>query len=239
MQRAYDMVIHDVAIQKLPVVFCLDRAGLVGDDGPTHHGAYDISFMRCIPNMIVSAPMNEAELRNLMYTSQLPEIDKPFVIRYPRGQGVMPQWRNTMEPVEIGTGRKICDGQDIALLSFGHPGNFAVAACRDLATEDIFPAHYDMRFVKPIDEAMLHEVAKRYSKIITIEDGTVVGGFGSAVLEFMAAHGYTPQVRMLGIPDRIVEHGKPEELHRECGYDARAITDAVREMAATNALHTA
>lgn len=238
MQRAYDMVIHDVAIQKLPVVFCLDRAGLVGDDGPTHHGAYDISFMRCIPNMIVSAPMNEAELRNLMYTSQLPEIDKPFVIRYPRGQGVMPQWRNTMEPVEIGTGRKICDGQDIALLSFGHPGNFAVAACRDLATEDIFPAHYDMRFVKPIDEEMLHEVAKRYSKIITIEDGTVVGGFGSAVLEFMAAHGYTPQVRMLGIPDRIVEHGKPEELHRECGYDARAITDAVREMAATTALHT-
>lgn len=230
MQRAYDMVIHDVAIQKLPVVFCLDRAGLVGDDGPTHHGAYDIAYMRCIPNMIVSAPMNEAELRNLMYTSQLPEQNMPFVIRYPRGQGVMPQWRTPMEKVEIGTGRKICDGNEVAILTIGHPGNFAVAACRELATEDFYPAHYDMRFVKPLDEPMLHEIASRYNKIITVEDGTVVGGFGSAVLEFMAANGYTPEVKMLGIPDRIVEHGKPEELHRECGYDAKAIADAVREM---------
>jgi len=230
MQRAYDMVIHDVAIQKLPVIFCLDRAGLVGDDGPTHHGAYDIAYMRCIPNMIVSAPMNEAELRNLMYTAQLPEQKFPFVIRYPRGQGVMPQWRTPMEKVEIGTGRKICDGNEVAILTIGHPGNFAVAACRELATEDFYPAHYDMRFVKPLDEPMLHEIASRYNKIITVEDGTVVGGFGSAVLEFMAAHGYTPEVKMLGIPDRIVEHGKPEELHRECGYDAKAIADAVREM---------
>jgi 1-deoxy-D-xylulose-5-phosphate synthase len=231
MQRAYDMVIHDVAIQKLPVIFCLDRAGLVGDDGPTHHGAYDIAFMRCIPNMVVSAPMNESELRNLMYTAQLPETDVPFVIRYPRGQGVMPEWRTPMQKIEIGTGRKIADGQDVAILTIGHPGNFAVSACKMLASEDLYPAHYDMRFVKPLDELMLHEIAQRFSKILTVEDGTVVGGFGSAVLEFMALHGYTPEVKMLGIPDSIVEHGKPDELHRECGYDAAGIADAVREMA--------
>ncbi len=230
MQRGYDMVIHDVAIQNLPVVFCLDRAGLVGDDGPTHHGAYDIAFMRCIPNMIVSAPMNESELRNLMYTAQLPEINAPFVIRYPRGQGVMPQWRTPLEAIEIGTGRKIADGHEVAILTIGHPGNFAVAACKILLEDELFPAHYDMRFVKPLDEAMLHEIAQQYHKIITVEDGTIVGGFGSAVLEFMAAHNYTPEVKILGIPDRIVEHGKPEELHRECGYDARAIAEAVREM---------
>lgn len=230
MQRAYDMVVHDVAIQKLPVVFCLDRAGLVGDDGPTHHGAYDIPYMRCIPNMIVSAPMNEAELRNLMYTSQLEEIQYPFVIRYPRGQGVMPEWRTPFEKVEVGTGRKIADGEDVAILTLGHPGNFAVEACKELATEGVKPAHYDMRFVKPLDEPMLHEIAQKFNKIVTVEDGTIVGGFGSAVLEFMSANGYTPEVKMLGIPDRIVEHGKPEELHRECGYDAKAIAVAVREM---------
>ncbi len=230
MQRAYDMVIHDVAIQKLPVVFCLDRAGLVGDDGPTHHGAYDIAFMRCIPNLVVSAPMNEAELRNLMYTAQLDETKVPFVIRYPRGQGVMPEWRTPMQKIEIGTGRKICDGQEIAILTIGHPGNFAVATCKELAMEDIYPAHYDLRFVKPLDEAMMHEIAQRYNKIITVEDGTVVGGMGSAVLEFMAQHNYAPEVKMLGIPDSLVEHGKPEELHRECGYDARGIAEAVREL---------
>ena len=231
MQRAYDMVIHDVAIQKLPVIFCLDRAGLVGDDGPTHHGAYDLAYMRCIPNMIVAAPMNEAELRNMMYTAQLPETDAPYSIRYPRGQGVMPQWRTPFEKIEHGTGRKICDGQEVAILTIGHPGNFAMAACKMLAADDIYPAHYDMRFVKPLDEAMLHEIAHQYNKIITVEDGTVVGGFGSAVLEFMSANNYTPEVKILGIPDRIVEHGKPEELHRECGYDAKAIADAVREIA--------
>lgn len=230
MQRAYDMVVHDVAIQKLPVVFCLDRAGLVGDDGPTHHGAYDIPYMRCIPNMIVSAPMNEEELRNLMYTAQLDEIQYPFVIRYPRGQGVMPEWRTPFKKIEVGTGRKIADGEDVALLTLGHPGNFAVEARKILATEGVTPAHYDMRFVKPLDEAMLHEIAQKFSKIITVEDGTIVGGFGSAVLEFLSANGYTPEVKMLGIPDRIVEHGKPEELHRECGYDAEAIAEAVREM---------
>lgn len=230
MQRGYDMVVHDVAIQKLPVVFCLDRAGLVGEDGPTHHGAYDVAFMRCIPNMIVSAPMNEAELRNLMYTSQLDKIKYPFVIRYPRGQGVMPEWQTPMQEIEIGKGRKIKDGQDVAILTFGHPGNFAVEACKDLKTEGLNPAHYDMRFAKPIDEALLHEVGQKFDKVITVEDGTVVGGFGSAVLEFFAANGYTPEVKILGIPDRIVEHGKPAQLHEECGYDAKGIANAVREL---------
>lgn len=230
MQRAYDMVVHDVAIQKLPVIFCLDRAGLVGDDGPTHHGAYDIPFMRCIPNMVVSAPMNEAELRNLMYTAQLPENEYPFVIRYPRGQGVMPEWKTPFEKIQVGKGRLIKDGEEVAILTIGHPGNFAVQACKMLLADGLDPAHYDMRFAKPLDEELLHEIAGRFHKIITVEDGTIVGGFGSAVLEFMAASNYTPEVKMLGIPDRIVEHGKPEELHRECEYDALAIANAVREM---------
>ncbi len=228
MQRAYDQVVHDVAIQKLPVVLCLDRAGLVGEDGPTHHGAYDIPYFRCIPNMIVSAPMNESELRNLMYTAQLESTDLPMVIRYPRGEGVMPEWRTELKEISIGTGRKLRDGKDIAILTLGHPGNFAAAAIRDLRTEGIEPAHYDMRFVKPIDEAMLHEVFSRYRKVVTVEDGTVVGGFGSAVLEFMSANGYQADVRILGIPDRLVEHGTLKELHRECGYDAAGIAEAVR-----------
>lgn len=230
MQRAYDMVVHDVAIQKLPVVFCLDRAGLVGEDGPTHHGAYDIPFMRCVPNMIVSAPMNEQELRNLMYTAQLEDNKLPFVIRYPRGQGVMPEWRTPFEKIQVGKGRMIKDGEEVAILTFGHPGNFAVEACKKLLADGLNPAHYDMRFAKPLDETILHDIANRFHKIITVEDGTIVGGFGSAVLEFMAEHNYTPEVKMLGIPDEIVEHGKPEQLHRECGYDALAIADAVREM---------
>lgn len=230
MQRAYDMVIHDVAIQKLPVVFCLDRAGLVGEDGPTHHGAYDIAYMRCIPNLIVSAPMNEAELRDLMYTAQLETQTMPFVIRYPRGEGVMPEWRTEMKEVQIGKGRKLKDGEEIAILSIGHPGNFAAAAIRNLNTYGIKPAHYDMRFVKPLDEEMLHEVFSNYSKIITVEDGTVVGGFGSAIVEFMALHGYSAQVRILGIPDRIVEHGTLKELYRECEYDAHAIEATAKEL---------
>ncbi len=230
MQRAYDQVVHDVAIQKLPVVFCLDRAGLVGDDGPTHHGVYDIAYMRCIPNMIVSAPMNEAELRNLMYTAQLESTDLPFVIRYPRGEGMMPEWQTEMRAIEIGKGRKIKDGEEIAILSFGHPGNFAAAAIRSLKNDGIQPAHYDLRFAKPLDEALLHEVFRKYSKIITVEDGTVVGGIGSAVLEFMTAHQYKADVKILGIPDRIVEHGSQKELHKECHYDAEAIAEAAREM---------
>jgi len=230
MQRAYDQVVHDVAIQKLPVVFCLDRAGLVGDDGPTHHGVYDIAYMRCIPNMIVSAPMNEAELRNLMYTAQLESTQLPFVIRYPRGEGMMPEWQTDMKAIEIGKGRKIKDGEEIAILSFGHPGNFAAAAIRSLKNDGIEPGHYDLRFAKPLDEALLHEVFSKYSKIITVEDGTVVGGIGSAVLEFMTAHQYKSDVKILGIPDRIVEHGSQKELHKECHYDAEAIAEAAREM---------
>ncbi|MDE3143727.1 MAG: 1-deoxy-D-xylulose-5-phosphate synthase [Bacteroidota bacterium] len=228
MQRAFDQVVHDVAIQKLPIVFCLDRAGVVGDDGPTHHGCYDIAYFRCIPNMIISAPMNEKELRNLMYTAQLPSIKNPFVIRYPRGEGVMPEWKTNFEEIEIGKGRKIKDGDDVAILSFGHPGNFATTAIRELRTEGINPAHYDLRFVKPIDEDLLHEVFNKYNKIVTVEDGTVVGGFGSSVLEFMANNNYHAEVKILGIPDRIVEHGTLKELHRECEYDAQGIADAVR-----------
>ena len=230
MQRAYDQVVHDIAIQKLPVVLCLDRAGLVGEDGPTHHGAYDIAYFRCIPNMVVSAPMNEQELRNLMYTAQLESTTVPFVIRYPRGEGVMPEWKTPFQTIEIGKGRRLKEGRDLAILSFGHPGNFAASAIRDLKAEGIQPGHYDLRFVKPLDEELLHEVFRKYNKIITIEDGTVKGGFGSAILEFMAEHGYKADVRIMGIPDRIVEHGKPSELQHECGYDAEAIKDAARSM---------
>ena len=230
MQRAYDMVIHDVAIQKLPVIFCLDRAGLVGDDGPTHHGCYDIAYMRCIPNLIVSAPMNESELRNLMYTAQLETNELPFVIRYPRGEGVMIDWKTPMKAITVGTGRKLKDGEDVAILTFGHPGNFAATAIRDLKSEGINPAHYDMRFVKPIDEAMLHEVFTNYNKVITVEDGTVVGGFGSAILEFMNAFGYKADVKILGIPDTLVEHGTPKQLYEEIGIDANGIAEAVKEM---------
>jgi len=228
MQRAYDQAVHDVAIQKLPVIFCLDRAGLVGEDGPTHHGAYDIAYFRCIPNMIISAPMNEQQLRNLMYTAQLDSIKNPFIIRYPRGEGVMPEWKTPFEEIPIGKGRKIKDGKDVAILTLGHPGNFATAAIRQLRTEGIDPAHYDMRFAKPLDEELLHEVFAKYAKIITVEDATIVGGFGSAVLEFMNKHKYVAEVKLLGIPDKIVEHGTPKELHRECGYDAEGIADAVR-----------
>lgn len=230
MQRAYDMVIHDVAIQKLPVIFCLDRAGLVGEDGPTHHGAYDIAYMRCIPNMIVSAPMNESELRNLMYTAQLDTTVNPFVIRYPRGEGVMPEWQTPMKEIVIGAGRKLKDGNDLAILTYGHPGNFAASAIRDVKSEGINPAHYDMRFVKPLDEVMLHEVFGKFKKIITLEDGTVVGGFGSAILEFMNAHGYKADVKIMGIPDSIIEHGSPKEQYNEVGIDANHVADAIREM---------
>lgn len=230
MQRAFDQAVHDVAIQKLPVIFCLDRAGLVGEDGPTHHGAYDIAYFRPIPNMIIAAPMNEAELRNLMYTAQLESTTLPFVIRYPRGEGVLPDWRRPMEEIQIGTGRKLRDGEGVAVLSLGHPGNFAAAALRELKKEGLNPAHFDMRFAKPLDEGLLHGILKKFDKIITVEDGTVVGGFGSAIAEFMAAHSYKADLKILGIPDRIVEHGTLKELHRECGYDAGSIAAAVREI---------
>ena len=230
MQRSFDQVVHDVAIQKLPVVLCLDRAGLVGEDGPTYHGAYDIAYFRGIPNMIISSPMNESEMRDLMYTAQLESMQYPFVIRYPRGEGVMPDWKTPMKEIVIGRGRRLRDGKDIAILSLGHPGNFAAAAIRELKAEGLTPAHYDMRFVKPIDEELLHEVFSKYDKVITVEDGTIVGGFGSAVLEFMAKFHYTAQVEMLGIPDRLVEHGTLKELYRECEYDAAGIASKVRAM---------
>jgi 1-deoxy-D-xylulose-5-phosphate synthase len=230
MQRAYDMVVHDVAIQKLPVIFCLDRAGLVGEDGPTHHGCYDIAYMRCIPNMIVAAPMNEQELRNMMYTAQLDSMEMPISIRYPRGEGVMPEWRTPFEEITIGKGRKLKDGDDLAILSFGHPGNFAAVAIRELKNDGLSIAHYDMRFAKPLDEAMLHEVFKKFKKIVTVEDGSVQGGFGSAVLEFMAEHNYTASVKILGIPDRLVEHGTPKQLYDEIGIDANGIAATVKEL---------
>jgi len=230
MQRAYDQVIHDVCIQNLPVIFCLDRAGFAGADGPTHHGAYDIAFFRCIPNMIVSAPMNEQELRNLMFTSQLPRNEGAFSIRYPRGQGVMPNWRTPFEKIEIGKGRKIKEGEDLAILTFGHIGNYAVEACQRLSKQGINPAHYDLRFAKPLDEELLHEVFSTFKKVITIEDGCIQGGVGSAVLEFMAEHNYRAEVKILGIPDEIIEHGEQMDLHRECGFDPDGIMATVKSL---------
>jgi len=227
MQRAYDQVIHDVCIQDLPVNFCLDRAGIAGADGPTHHGAYDIAFFRCIPNMIVASPMNEEELRNLMYTAQLPRKGKAFSIRYPRGQGVMPDWRKPFKAIPVGTGRLVSDGRDVAILSIGHIGNYVTEAIEMLSRQGVVPAHYDMRFVKPIDEAMLHEVFSRFSRIITLEDGCLEGGFGSAVVEFMADNGYTATVKRLGLPDAVIEHGEQIELHNECGIGPAGIQAAV------------
>ncbi len=230
MQRAYDQIIHDVAIQKLPVIFCLDRGGLVGEDGPTHHGVFDIAYMRSIPNMIVSAPMDEIELRNLMYTAQLPDNKQPFSIRYPRGCGIKPNWRKPFEKIEIGKGRQLAEGKDIALLSIGKAGIFAKRAVKSLENKDIFAAHYDMRFVKPIDKELLAEIFENYKFIITIEDGVIQGGFGSAVLEFMAAHNYSANVKLLGIPDKFIEHGTPDDLYKECGIDTKGITNSVLEL---------
>jgi 1-deoxy-D-xylulose-5-phosphate synthase len=223
MQRGYDQVIHDVCIQDLPVNFFLDRAGFAGADGPTHHGNYDIAYMRCIPNMIVASPMNEAELRNMMFTSQLPRDGKAFTIRYPRGKGVMPEWKTPMEAMEIGTGRKVREGKDIAILSIGHIGNYALEAAEKLEKEGVDAAVFDMRFVKPLDEKLLHEVFSQYKKVITIEDGCLMGGFGSAILEFMAENDYSSQVKRLGIPDKVVEHGEQHELHAECNFDPEGI----------------
>lgn len=238
MQRAFDQVVHDVCIQNLPVNFCLDRAGFAGADGPTHHGAYDLAYMRIIPNMIVAAPMNEAELRNMMYTAQLPREGDAFTIRYPRGQGVMPEWRTEMQKVAIGTGRKVSDGKNVAILTIGHIGNYATEAKEALAKEKINPAHYDMRFVKPLDEELLHDIFRNFNKVVTVEDGCVVGGFGSSILEFMAENGYAAQVTRLGIPDRIVEHGTQEQLHAECNFDPAGIANAVRSLVGVKKIAT-
>lgn len=229
MQRAYDQVLHDVALQNLNVVFCLDRGGLVGADGATHHGAYDLAYMRHIPNMIVAAPMNEQELRNMMFTAQL-ENKGPFTIRYPRGNGVMTEWKTPFEEIKIGKGRKISNGTDVAILTIGHPGNFAQKAIEEIKPLGISAAHYDMRFVKPIDEVLLHEVFSKFKKIITVEDGSLISGFGSAVIEFMADNNYQAEVVRLGIPDRYINHGTQEELWEECGFDIKGIIKTIKSI---------
>lgn len=227
MQRAYDQVVHDVALQNLKVVFCLDRGGLAGADGPTHHGAFDLAYFRCIPNMIVSAPMNERELRNLMFTATTEQVNGPISIRYPRGNGVMTDWQTPFEEIEIGTGRKLRSGEKVAVLSIGHIGNYVAKALDQLEDTGVFAGHYDLRFVKPLDEALLHEVCSSYDAILTVEDGCLQGGMGSAVLEFMADKGYHLPVKRLGIPDTFIEHGTQDELYTECGFGVEGIMEAV------------
>lgn len=223
MQRAYDNVIHDIALLRLPVVLCLDRAGLVGEDGPTHHGVFDLAFFRSIPNLTISSPMDEHELRRLMYTAQLPDKG-PFVIRYPRGRGVLQDWKCPLEEIPVGKGRKLKAGNDIAVVTIGPIGNVAAKAIERAEKErGISIAHYDLRFLKPLDEELLHEVGRNFRKVITIEDGVRQGGMGSAVLEFMADRGYTPQVQRIGVPDNFIEHGSLKELHRLCEMDEEGI----------------
>jgi len=229
MQRAYDQLIHDVALQKLQVVFCLDRGGLVGEDGATHHGAFDMASLRTIPNITIAAPLNEEELRNMMYTAQLPGSGT-FSIRYPRGRGYLTEWKTEFEKLEIGKGQKLRDGKDIAIITIGVVGNYAMEASKQLEGKGINAAIYDMRFLKPIDEVILHEVFKNHSKVITVEDGTITGGLGSAVIEFMTEYNYNATVKRLGIPDRFIEQGSPEELYRICGFDAEGIKKAILEI---------
>ena len=228
MQRAYDQIIHDVCLPRLHVVLCLDRAGLVGADGATHQGAFDISYLRHIPNLIVAAPMDEVELRNMLYTAELSQ--SPFAIRYPRGNGHNQDWRQPFTELEIGRGRMVSDGEDVAILSIGTIGYEVSRALEILAAHGIHPAHYDMRFIKPLDEGLLHSVLLKYKRIVTVEDNALQGGFGSALLEFCADNGYSPRVKRLGIPDRFIEHGTQQDLYKLCGYDAEAIAAAVRGM---------
>ena len=229
MQRAHDNVIHDIAIQKLPVVLCLDRAGLVGEDGPTHHGAFDMACLRPIPNLTISSPMNEQELRRLMYTAQLPDKG-PFVIRYPRGRGVLVDWKCPLEEVPVGKGRKLKDGDDLAVISIGPIGNTAARAIAQAEKQlSVSIAHYDLRFLKPLDETMLHEIGRKFSRILTVEDGIIEGGMGSAVLEFMADHSYKPTVKRIGIPNIFVEHGTVKELYRVCGMDEESMLTLIKE----------
>ena len=225
-QRAYDNVIHDVAIQKLPVVLCLDRAGLVGEDGPTHHGVFDLPSLRCIPNLIISSPIDEHELRNLMYTAQL-KPQGPFVIRYPRGNGFLTNWRNRMEEIPIGKGACLREGKDIALLCIGPVGKTAEKVAADLQLEGVSVAVYNMRFVKPLDTALLHTIGQAFDKVVTIENGALIGGFGTAIIEFFCEQGYTSTVKRLGIPDQFIEHGALADLHALCGIDANGIRQTV------------
>lgn len=230
LQRAYDQLIHDVALQKLPVIMCIDRAGVVGTDGPTHHGAFDIAFLRCIPDLTGAAPMNETELRNLMYTAQLKALKMPFAIRYPKGNCTTLHWRTPFESIVIGKGRKICSGEQVVILSLGQPGNYVLQAVGELKEEGIFAAHYDLRFFKPLDQELLHEVFSTYPNIIVVEDGCIAGGVGSAVIEFMVRNGYHNSVEQLGLPDTFAVQGNQEELHSFYGYDCKAIKSAVRSM---------
>ena len=235
MQRAYDQVIHDVALQNLPVVFFLDRAGLVGSDGATHHGAYDLAFFRCIPGMTIASPLNEIEMRDLMFTAQLKPAG-PFVIRYPRGQGVMVDWKQPFSEIEIGKGQQLKGGSDLAILSIGPIGYEASKAIEMLEKENISVAHYDMRFLKPLDNMLLKSVFSKFDKIITVEDASIVGGLGSAVIEYMNDNSYKAKVLRLGIPDRFVDHGTQEELYRECGFDAHGIAIAARNLVVSKIL---
>lgn len=227
-QRAFDNIIHDVALLNLNVVFCFDRAGLVGEDGPTHHGAFDLAALRPIPNLTVCSPMDEHELRRLMYTAQLPDKG-PFVIRYPRGGGELQDWRCPLEEVKVGTGRKLKDGTDIAVLSIGPIGNNVTRAIAEL-DNNAGVAHYDIRFLKPLDEEMLHEIGKKFKRIITVENGVRNGGMGSAVMEWMSDHGYQPHIKRLGIPDKFIEHGKVSELQAIVGIDQASIKKVIQEM---------
>ena len=223
MQRAYDNVIHDIALLRLPVVLCLDRAGLVGEDGPTHHGVFDLAYFRPIPNLTIASPLDEHELRRLMYTAQLSDKG-PFVIRYPRGRGVMLDWRCPLEEIPVGKGRRLKDGTDIAVVTLGPIGNIAARAiARAEKEQGLSIAHYDLRFLKPLDEEMLHEIGQRFQRIVTVEDGVISGGMGSAVLEFMADNGYKPDVRRIGVPDQFIEHGTVAELYHLCGMDEEGI----------------
>jgi len=225
-QRAYDNIIHDVAILKLPVVLCLDRAGLVGKDGPTHHGAFDLAALRPIPNLTIASPMNEHELRRLMFTAQLPDKG-PFVIRYPRGSGVLTDWRCPLEEVPVGKGRKLRDGNGVAVLSIGPIGNIVEEALNSVECRTESVAHYDMRFLKPLDEEILDEVGRKFQHIITVEDGARIGGLGSAVLEWMNDHGYHPEIKRLGLPDHFVEHGTIPELRQIVGIDKESIKQQI------------
>ncbi|MDR0364106.1 MAG: 1-deoxy-D-xylulose-5-phosphate synthase [Bacteroidales bacterium] len=227
MQRAYDQVIHDIALQQLPVVLCLDRGGLVGEDGPTHHGAFDLAYFRAIPNMTIAAPMNELELRNMMYTAQL-DGKGPFSIRYPRGRGVLKEWRLPFEEIPVGKGRKLREGKNIAIITIGHPGNFAAEACEEAEKEGILVTHYDMRFLKPIDEEILREALRNHTKIITVEDGTILGGLGGAVMEFAVQHQFSVEIIRLGIPDRFIDHGSVNQLYKDCKFDKNAILQIIK-----------
>jgi 1-deoxy-D-xylulose-5-phosphate synthase len=232
MQRAYDQLIHDVALQNLHVVFCLDRGGLVGEDGATHHGVYDLAYLRAIPNFTICSPMNEVELRNMMYTAQLPGMG-PFAIRYPRSKGLSADWKKPFEELPVGKGRLIRDGKDLAMVCIGHTGNFALDACNQLSEQGIKAAVYDIRFLKPIDEELLLSIFKKFKKVITIEDGTILGGLGTAVIEFANDRGFDAEIIRLGVPDRFIEQGTIEELHKECGFDVAGIVRAAKELSST------